>query len=227
MNWEIRTDIRTLPCIYQMQALVTQLYPTLWPHGLQPPRLFCPWNSPGQNTGVGCHSLLQGIFSTQELSLGPLHFRQILYCLSHQGSPVSGNLLYSPGSSAWCSLMTYRGWIRGVGVRFKMEEIYVDTQLIHFIVHKKLTQHFETINSNKIKPSRSCADPVPSCLPAHFSPLICCALYFSIVYFLLPSSMSAAFCLSQDNKRYYGETGKKGRSLGIGLLPPGFWQCLK
>ena len=35
------------------------------PHGLQPPRLLCPWDSPGKNTGVGCHALLQGIFLTQ------------------------------------------------------------------------------------------------------------------------------------------------------------------
>ena len=33
---------------------------SLWPHGLQPSRLLCPWDSPGQNTGVGCHFLLQG-----------------------------------------------------------------------------------------------------------------------------------------------------------------------
>ena len=31
-----------------------------------PARLLCPWNSPGKNTGVGCHSLLQGIFPTQD-----------------------------------------------------------------------------------------------------------------------------------------------------------------
>ena len=30
---------------------------SLWPHGLQPARLLCPWNSPGKNTGVGSHSL--------------------------------------------------------------------------------------------------------------------------------------------------------------------------
>ena len=36
------------------------------PHGLQPTRLLCPWDSPGKNTGVGCHALLQGIFLTQE-----------------------------------------------------------------------------------------------------------------------------------------------------------------
>ena len=39
----------------------------------------CPWDSLGKNTGVGCHALLQGIFLTQELNLGLLHCRQILY----------------------------------------------------------------------------------------------------------------------------------------------------
>ena len=34
-------------------------------YGLQPTRLLCPWDSPGKNTGVGCHALLQGIFLTQ------------------------------------------------------------------------------------------------------------------------------------------------------------------
>ena len=38
---------------------------SLWPCGLQPIRLLCPQNSPGENTEVGSHSLLQGIFSTQ------------------------------------------------------------------------------------------------------------------------------------------------------------------
>ena len=33
---------------------------SLRPCGLQPTRLLCPWNSPGKNTGVGCHFLLQG-----------------------------------------------------------------------------------------------------------------------------------------------------------------------
>ena len=59
-----------------------------WSHGLQPARLFCPWNSPAKNTGVGCHALLQGIFPTQGSNLGLPHCRQILSCLSHQGSPM-------------------------------------------------------------------------------------------------------------------------------------------
>ena len=40
-----------------------------WPRGLWPARLRCPQDSPGKNTGVGCHSLLQGIFPTQGSSL--------------------------------------------------------------------------------------------------------------------------------------------------------------
>ena len=44
-------------------------------------------DSPGKNTGVGCHDLLQGIFPTQGSNPGPLHWRRILYHLSHQASP--------------------------------------------------------------------------------------------------------------------------------------------
>ena len=53
----------------------------LWPCGL-----YSPWNSPGQNTGVGSLSLLQGIFPTQGSNPGLLYCRQILYQLSYQGS---------------------------------------------------------------------------------------------------------------------------------------------
>ena len=54
---------------------------SLWPHGL-----YSPWNSPGQNTGVGSLFLLQGIFPTQGSNPGLLCCRWILYQLSHQGS---------------------------------------------------------------------------------------------------------------------------------------------
>ena len=53
---------------------------------LQPHGLHSPWNSPGQNTGVGSLSLLQGIFPTRGSNLGLPHCRQILYQLSHKGS---------------------------------------------------------------------------------------------------------------------------------------------
>ena len=54
---------------------------------LQPHGLCGPWNSPGQNTGVGSLSLLQGILPTQGSNPGLLHCRWILYQLSHKGSP--------------------------------------------------------------------------------------------------------------------------------------------
>ena len=59
---------------------------SLPPQGLQPSRLLCPWDSPSKNTGVGSHSLLQGIFPTKVSNPHLLHCRQIPYCLSHAGS---------------------------------------------------------------------------------------------------------------------------------------------
>ena len=55
---------------------------SLWPCGL-----YSPWKSPGQNTGLDSLSLLQGIFPTQWSNSGLPHWGQILYQLSHQGSP--------------------------------------------------------------------------------------------------------------------------------------------
>ena len=66
----------------KVKVKVTQLCPTLRLHGL-----YSPWNSPGQNTGVGSRSLLQGIFPTQGSNPGLLRCRRILHQLSHQGRP--------------------------------------------------------------------------------------------------------------------------------------------
>ena len=58
------------------------VFDSLWPHGL-----YSPWNSPGQDTGVGSLFFLQGIFPTQESNPGLPHCRRILYQLSHKGRP--------------------------------------------------------------------------------------------------------------------------------------------
>ena len=60
---------------------------SLQPYGPSSVRLLCLRDSPGRNTGVGCH-FLQGIFLTQGLNLGLLHCRQILYHLSHLRKPA-------------------------------------------------------------------------------------------------------------------------------------------
>ena len=59
---------------------------SLWPHGLQPARLFCPWNPSSKNTGVGHHILLQGILLTQGLNPPLLYCMHILYQPSYWGS---------------------------------------------------------------------------------------------------------------------------------------------
>ena len=61
---------------------------SLWPHGLKLTRLPCSWDFPGKSTGVGCHFLLQRIFSTEGSNPGLPHCRQMLHCLSHQGSHI-------------------------------------------------------------------------------------------------------------------------------------------
>ena len=72
---------------YEVKVLVAQSSPTLWdPMDCSPFRLLCLWDSPGKNTGVGSHSLLQEISPTQRSNPGLPHVRQILYHLSHQGS---------------------------------------------------------------------------------------------------------------------------------------------
>ena len=67
---------------------------SLWPQGLYPLRLLCPWDPPGKNTGMGSHSLLQGIFPTQGMNLDLLHCRRILYHLSHHGIPKDKNKVF-------------------------------------------------------------------------------------------------------------------------------------
>ena len=58
------------------------------PVDCSPPGSSVHGDSPGKNTGVGCHTFLQGIFQTQGSNPGLLYCRHILYHLSHQGSPI-------------------------------------------------------------------------------------------------------------------------------------------
>ena len=70
-----------------VKVKVAQSWPLFATPWTVAPQVFCPWDSPGKNTGVGSHSLLQEIFPNQVWNPDLLHCRQILYCLSHQGSP--------------------------------------------------------------------------------------------------------------------------------------------
>ena len=69
--------------------LVTQLCSTLCdPINCSPPGSSAHQDSPGKNTRVGCYAFLQGIFSTQVSNPGLLYCKQLLYQLSHKGSPI-------------------------------------------------------------------------------------------------------------------------------------------
>ena len=68
--------------ILQAENKVREIFAT-------PLTIYSPWNSPGQNTGVGRLLLLQGIFPTQGLNPGLPDCKQILYQLSDKGSSDS------------------------------------------------------------------------------------------------------------------------------------------
>jgi len=75
-------------------CLVAQLCLTLGDStDCSPPGSSVHGDSPGKNTKVGCHALLQGIFPTRGSNSGLLHCRLILSCLSHQGSIIGSNML--------------------------------------------------------------------------------------------------------------------------------------
>ena len=80
------SSIRSWVKVKGLRVSCSVMLDSLWPHGLQPTRLLCPWDSPCKNAGVGCHFLLQGIFLTQGSNPGLLHCRQILYRRRYKGS---------------------------------------------------------------------------------------------------------------------------------------------
>ena len=113
-------------------CLVTQLCPTLCnPMECSPPGSSVHGDSPGKNTEVSCHALLQEIFPTQGWSPGLLHCRQILYHFSHQwdaGLRIWFSMqlrdavydLFSkekkkcPSRSYWCYTLTQGCWNLGI-----------------------------------------------------------------------------------------------------------------
>ena len=82
---------------------------SLQPSGLQPAWLLCPWDCTGTKTGVSSHFLLQGIFSTQGSNPCLLNCRQILYLLSHQGSPTLDLLICKDSISRYGDIHRYWG----------------------------------------------------------------------------------------------------------------------
>ena len=74
-----KTSCRDMSHNREMLLFSRYVSSSLRPHGLQPAWLLCPWNSPAKNTGVFCHSLLQGIFLDQGSNSHLLQWKWILY----------------------------------------------------------------------------------------------------------------------------------------------------
>ena len=73
-------------CACEVTSVVSKF---LRPHGLQPARFLCPWDSPGKNTRVGCYALLQRLFPTQvAMSLSLLHWESSSLPLVPPGKPL-------------------------------------------------------------------------------------------------------------------------------------------
>ena len=109
-NSQMKSERVTLEVIKLVQEKVKSesdsvVSDSLWPHGL-----YIPWNSLGQNTGVGSLSLLQGIFPTQESNGGLPHYRQILYQLSYQGSPWASLVIFKHCTLLQSKLNTCMGY---------------------------------------------------------------------------------------------------------------------
>ena len=84
-------------------------------------------DSPGKNTGVCCHALFRGLFPTQGLNPSLLHSRQILYCLSHQGSLASQIITIKWKTVPW--LFVDKSWFQ-----FKNSINYSKTKIC-FVKH--------------------------------------------------------------------------------------------
>ena len=76
----------------------------VYPNGLLPIRLICPWDFPGKNTGVGCHFLLQGIFPTKGWNNYLLHWQAVSLPQSQQRGPILlSTKVYFNGEETWGS----------------------------------------------------------------------------------------------------------------------------
>ena len=96
--------LEKIDCIWETRSFMigsVQFSRSVMSDSFQPYKLYSPWNSPGQNTGVGSLSLLQGIFPSQGSNPGILYCRRILYQLSHKGSPRILDWVVYPFSSGY------------------------------------------------------------------------------------------------------------------------------
>ena len=141
---------------------------SLWPHGLHSPQ-----NSPGQNTEVGSLFLLQGIFPNQGSNPGLLHWRQILYQLSHKGSVINTLALRYEKTHLWfLSLFVLHSDMNQVETPYliMIEKMTMQTGVSYKMIFVLLYVNIEHHLMNSVSaPLLS-----PFCDPSVFSPFFPC-----------------------------------------------------
>ena len=149
--------------------------------------IYSPCSSPGQNTGVGSLSLLQGIFPTQGSNTGLPYCRQILYQLNHKGSPSILEWVayfFSSGSSRPRNLMGVSCITRG-SLPTELSEIMIITILTSpWILQLCLFLNFLFLKSNHEIWVLSCLDCPFSIKFVKFIHVLVCSArhYFSLLY---------------------------------------------
>ena len=96
-----------IPAMYLLSVSRSAVSDSLWAHWLRLTRFLCPWDSPGKNTGVGCHSLLQEIFPTQGSNPGIEPGSPTLWADSLPSKPPRKSLFFLVEANA-----TPMVWIR-------------------------------------------------------------------------------------------------------------------
>ena len=125
---------------------VTQLCPNLCdPMDCSPPGSSVPG---GKNTGVDCHSLLQGYFPTQGSKPGLMHCRWILHCLSHPGSPHHILLTFKAHSFLLISTNKWEFWV-----------FLMASREGEFLLHVRHDRHFPSILSARLSQEMSTLVP--------------------------------------------------------------------
>ena len=96
-SWHMQSMPNVLGIALSLHILGLSHFSRVQPYGLQLVRFLCPWDSPGKNTGVGCHTILQRIFPTQKSAWVPA--LQIDSLLTNSGLNFHIFLLLSAESS--------------------------------------------------------------------------------------------------------------------------------
>ena len=125
--------------------------------------LLCPWNSPGKNTGLGSHSLLQVIFLTQGSNTSILHCKHILYHLSRERSQrVEHQRMYAFELWCWRRLLripwtarrSNQSILKEINPKYSLEELMLKLQSLSHLMQTADSLE-KTLMLGKVRGKRS------------------------------------------------------------------------